>query len=140
MRKIFLTVCLVGIFCLAAHTLLAAGKCFPVPAGNLLQTPAVFPSNAPLFLTSGPCTVSRDCDDLPTIFCSSTSPTGSCSSGPEDGGWVDCGSGTKHCNDDDCESCSASWQCVEYCQGELPNAVTLQSTCQGGCCACADTN
>lgn len=153
MRKIsFLTACLVGIFCLAAGgTNLAAGNCpkyAVAPEGQLLQTPVSLASKAPFFLASGPCTVSRDCEhpDVPRISCTSSSSTGSCTSGSDYWGWVNCGTGRHYCPNPStgCDDppwtpgCSQNRDCDEYCASVI-NGIP-QSWCSFGCCLCYDVS
>lgn len=62
----------------------------------LLGTMSLFsPEDARSETLDGSCTVTRNCDYGPPISCSS--PNGTCSSGPDNLGWVECDGNRTYC-------------------------------------------
>lgn len=132
-----LIVWLAGIFCLVPSLMLATESDAAVPEKPLALTFEVLASNTPLFLAAGPCSVNRICDypPWPTISCSSSSPNGSCTSGPDNNGWVECDGQRTYCPS--CPlTCTAHFHCNSYCTSNAPSGASTLTVCHAGCCAC----
>lgn len=101
---------LVGIFCLAASSVLASGADATPSAVQLLQTPAASPP-APPFLTSGHCSKNQNSSSDKSAQCDPGVPT-----------------------------CNPRWNgadCYGYCE-EVFTGLVLQMVCSAGCCECQD--
>ena len=128
---------LAGVFCLVPSLMRVTEAYGAVPEMPLAPTLEVLASNTPLFLASGPCSIDRLCDypPWPIISCSSSSPSGSCSSGPDNNGWVECDGQRTYCPP--CPlTCTFHGQCNSYCTSNAPSGASVFTACHGGCCAC----
>src|SRR5690349_15269977 len=63
------------------------------------------------------CTASKSCTYGPNISCASGSPTGTCKSGIDSWGWVECDGQKTYCQAPLCQppQCSNGSHCVQFC-------------------------
>lgn len=85
------------------------------------------PAAAPTYVTAGPCSVQRQCDDGSTISCSGSS---TCSSGPgSNGGYVTCDGVTTWCPTPPPEECPYEGIFCKY-------HGSICGECYGASCRC----